>query len=205
MAILNTITDENEKKKVENAGAGSEPGVYVDNTDDYKDVLYDMTPTDYGFKGTGTKDGAIDILDWVDKNNAPEGKQILQKIKGLKWEVKDAKGGLGEISIKAVEFLDASKNVIDYEKITGMKIVEKKDPFESIYKVSMMPGFSVRANGMQLQINGIKSGSSFGVYNMLGKVISSGIALSDNMTVNVPMAGSYIVRVGSEMSRVNVK
>jgi hypothetical protein len=69
----------------------------------------------------------------------------------------------------------------------------------------MMPGFSVRANGMQLQINGIKSGSSFGVYNMLGKVISSGIALSDNMTVNVPMAGSYIVRVGSEMNRVNVK
>ena len=205
MAILNTITDENEKNKVNNAGAGSEPGVYVDNTDDYKEILYDMTPDGMGFKGAG-KGYEIDVLDWVDQNKAPEGYQILEKIKGLKWEVKDAKGGIGEISIKAVEFLDDSKQVIDYVKITGMKIEEKKvDPYESLYKVSMMPNFSVRANGMQVQINGIKAGSAFGVYNMLGKVISSGIALSDNMTVNVPTTGSYIVRVGSEMSRVNVK
>ena len=65
--------------------------------------------------------------------------------------------------------------------------------------------FSVRANGMQVLINGIKSGSQYGVYNMQGKVISSGIALSDNLTVKVPTTGSYIVRVGSEMNRVNVK
>ena len=215
MAILNTITDENEKNKVSNAGAGSEPGVYVDNSSDYKEVVYDMTPVDYGFKGTGTKDGAIDILDWVDKNNAPEGALILQKIKGLKWEVKDAKGGIGEISIKAVEFLDESKNVIDYTKITGLKIEPKvtpKDttttppgPGEAIYKVSLLPSFSVQTAGMQIQINGIKAGSVFGVYDIMGKVISSGIALSDNMSVRVPMAGSYIVRVGSNMRRVNVK
>jgi len=214
MAILNTITDENEKNKVENAGAGSEPGVYVDNSTDYKEVLYDMTPSDYGFKGAG-KGYEIDILDWVSKNNAPEGAQILQKIKGLKWEVKDAKGGLGEISIKAVEFLDDSKQVIDYTKITGLKIepkVQPKDttvtppgPGEAIYKVSLLPSFSVQTAGMQIQINGIKAGSVFGVYDIMGKVISSGIALSDNMNVRVPMAGSYIVRVGSNMRRVNVK
>ena len=215
MAILNTITDENEKNKVENAGAGSEPGVYVDNSSDYKEVVYDMTPLDYGFKGTGTKDGAIDILDWVNKNNAPEGVKILQNIKGIKWEVKDAKGGIGEISIKAVEFLDDSKQVIDYTKITGLKIepkVQPKDttvtppgPGQAIYKVSLLPSFSVQTAGMQIQINGIKAGSVFGVYDIMGKVISSGIALSDNMNVRVPMAGSYIVRVGSNMRRVNVK
>ena len=214
MAILNTITDENEKKKVENAGAGSEPGIYVDNSADFKEVLYDMTPYDYGFKGVEGGD-KIDILDWVSKNNAPEGAQILQKIKGLKWEVKDAKGGLGEISIKAVEFLDESKQVIDYTKITGLKIEPKvtpKDttttppgPGEAIYKVSLLPSFSVQTAGMQIQINGIKAGSVFGVYDIMGKVISSGIALSDNMSVRVPMAGSYIVRVGSNMRRVNVK
>ena len=206
MAILNTITDENEEKKLENAGAGSEPGIYVDNSSDYKEVVYDMTPYDYGFKGVEGGD-KIDILDWVSKTNAPEGIEILQHIKGIKWEVKDAKGGIGEISIKAVEFLDESKNVIDYVKITGLKIEEKKvtPPEESLYNVSLMPHFSVCANGMQVQINGIKSGSQYGVYNMLGKVISSGIALSDNLTVNVPTTGSYIVRVGSEMNRVNVK
>ena len=209
MAILNTITDDNEAKKLENAGAGSEPGIYVDNSSDYKEVVYDMTPYDYGFMGVSGGD-KIDILDWVSRTNAPEGAEILQHIKGIKWEVKDAKGGIGEISIKAVEFLDDSKNVIDYVKITGLKIEAKKDtivtpPEESLYKVSLMPHFSVRANGMQVLINGIKSGSQYGVYNMQGKVISSGIALSDNLTVKVPTTGSYIVRVGSEMNRVNVK
>ncbi len=209
MAILNTITDENEEKKLENAGAGSEPGIYVDNSSDYKEVVYDMTPYDYGFMGVSGGD-KIDILDWVSRTNAPEGAEILEHIKGIKWEVKDAKGGIGEISIKAVEFLDDSKQVIDYVKITGLKIEAKKDtivtpPEESLYKVSLMPHFSVRANGMQVLINGIKSGSQYGVYNMQGKVISSGIALSDNLTVKVPTTGSYIVRVGSEMNRVNVK
>ena len=68
-----------------------------------------------------------------------------------------------------------------------------------------MPSFSVHTAGMQVLINGIKSGSVYGVYNMQGKVVSSGIALSDNLNVRVPTTGSYIVRVGSEMGRVNVK
>jgi len=199
MAVLNTITDENEKKKVENAGAGSEPGIYVDNSTDYEAVTYDMTPYEYGFKGLG--DGKeITILDWVSRNNAPEGGEILSCIKGFKWEVKDAKGGIGEISIKAVEFLDESKTAIDPVKLTGIEI----NPV-SLYKVSMMPSFNVRANGMQLQINGAKAGSVFAVYNMQGQAIAGGMLMSSNMTVNVPNAGSYIVRVGSEMNRVNVK
>ena len=106
-------------------------------------------------------------------------------------------------------------SVIDYTKITGLKIepkVQPKDttvtppgPGQAIYKVSLLPSFSVQTAGMQIQINGIKAGSVFGVYDIMGKVISSGIALSDNMNVRVPMAGSYIVRVGSNMRRVNVK
>lgn len=198
MAILNTITDENEKKKVENAGAGSEPGIYVDNTEDYEAVTYDMTPYEYGFKGLGNGK-EINILDWVNKNNAPEGGEILTCIKGIKWEVKDAKGGIGEISIKAVEFLDASKQPIDPVKVTGMEIKV------GLYKVTMMPHFSVRANGMQLNVNGAKVGSDYAVYNMQGKAVAAGITFSSNIAVNVPNAGSYIVRVGSEMSRVNVK
>ena len=201
MAILNTITDENEENKVENAGAGSEPGIYVDNSEDYKEVLYDMTPYDYGFMGVSGGD-KIDILDWVNKNNAPEGVQILKAIKGLKWEVKDAQGGLGVIRIKAIEFLDASKTAVDPVLLTGVKVEEKPN---ALYNISMMPQFSVRANGMQVEINGAKAGSVFAVYNMQGKAIAGGMLMSDNMTVRVPTTGSYIVRVGSQTSRVNVK
>jgi hypothetical protein len=58
---------------------------------------------------------------------------------------------------------------------------------------------------MQLQINGAKAGSVFAVYNMQGQAIAGGMLMSSNMTVAVPTAGSYIVRVGSEMNRINVK
>jgi hypothetical protein len=40
---------------------------------------------------------------------------------------------------------------------------------------------------------------------MQGKAIAGGMLMSSNMTVRVPTTGSYIVRVGSEMNRVNVK
>ena len=202
MAILNTITDENEEKKVENAGAGSEPGVYVDNSDDYTAVTYDLTPDDYGFVGAG-KGYAIKILDWVNRDKAPEGAEIIKCIKGLKWEVKDAKGGIGEISIKAVEFLDASKQPIDPVKITGLEV--KDDPGVGLYNVTLVPNFAIRANGMQLQIEGAKVGSPFAVFNMQGKAVRAGIVMSSNMIVSVPTTGSYIVRVGSETNRVNVK
>ena len=125
MAVLNTITDENAEKNLKNLGAGSEPGIYVDNTEDYTAVTYDMTPYEWGF--VGVKGNKITILDWVDKN-APNGADILKNVKGFKWEVKDAKGGLGEISIKSVEFLDENKNIIDPSKITGMTITPSTDP-----------------------------------------------------------------------------
>lgn len=121
MAILNTITDENEEKKIENAGAGTEPGIYVDNTDDYKAVTYDLTPNQFGFDGLGAGN-RIDVLDWVNMQKVPSGEEIIEHVKGLKWEVKDAKGGLGELSIKSIEFLDANEQLIDPSKITGMTI-----------------------------------------------------------------------------------
>jgi hypothetical protein len=180
--------------------AGGEPGTYVDPSDDFKEVTYDFTPEDYGFKGFTEGNNFGGLMDWVDLNTAPEGNQIVKVVTGFKWEVKDAKGGIGEISIKSVELLDASKQPIDPVKVTGIEIKPV-----SLYKVSMLPSFSVRANGMKLEINGAKAGNVFAVYNMQGKAIAGGMLFSSNLTVNVPATGSYIVRVGSEMNRVNVK
>ena len=182
--------------------AGAEPGIYVDPTNDYAEVTYDLTPEDYGFKGFVDGNNFGGLMDWVDLNTAPEGAEIVKVITGFKWEVKDAKGGIGEISIKSIEFLDASKQAIDPVLVTGMKIEEKPN---ALYNISLMPQFSVRANGMQVEINGAKAGSVFAVYNMQGKAIAGGMLMSDNMTVRVPTTGSYIVRVGSQTSRVNVK
>ena len=116
MAVLNEKTKE----------AGAEPGVFVPNSTDYKATTYDLTPEECGFKGFTDPDAkyAGGLLDWVDYNNAPFGQEILTAVTGLKWEVKEATGGVGSLSIKAVEFLDASGNVIDPVKITGIVVPE---------------------------------------------------------------------------------
>ena len=125
MAILNEITNENEKKKqsgddtYKNAGAGSEPGVYVENSSDYKIIEYDMTPYEMGFKGLDDKNNG-GLLTWVDQNAAPEGSQIIKAVTGLKFEVKQKEGGIADVSIKKIEFLDGDGNVIDPVSITGM-------------------------------------------------------------------------------------
>ena len=126
MAVLNG-------KSVE---AGSEPGVYVTNSSDYKVIEYDMTPEDYGFKGFTEKGNNGGLLDWVDMNSAPEGSQIIKEVRGLKFEVKQKEGGIGDVSIRAIEFLDASGNVIDPVSITGMpgvrsEIAEETTPTSS--------------------------------------------------------------------------
>lgn len=109
MAVLNG-------KSVE---AGSEPGIYVENSSDYKVIEYDFTPYEMGFKGLDDKNNG-GLLDWVDQNSAPEGKDIIKDVRGLKFEVKQKEGGIGDVSISAIEFVDASGNVIDPVSITGM-------------------------------------------------------------------------------------
>ena len=125
MAVLNEATAED----------GAEPGIYVENSSDYKVITYDLTPYDYGFKGFDDANTG-GLLTWVNKNKAPEGSQIIKVVKGLKFEVKQKEGGIGDVSIKSIEFLDASGNVIDPVSITGMpgvrsEIAEETTPTSS--------------------------------------------------------------------------
>ena len=110
MAVLNG-------KSVE---AGSEPGIYVKNSSDYTVIEYDMTPEYYGFKGFTEKGNNGGLLDWVNENTAPEGKEIIKDVRGLKFEVKQKEGGIGDVSIRKIEFLDASGAVIDPVLITKL-------------------------------------------------------------------------------------
>ena len=155
MAVLNVYTEENEEKGVKNAGAGSEPGVFVDPSDDYVAVTYDMTPTSYGFKGVvGGEE--IDILSWVDQMEIPTGSEIIKGITGFKWEVKDAKGGIGELSIKSIEFLDGSMKAIDPSLLTGVVVSNGSSSSGS----SVNPGSSNSANPGSSGSAAVNSGSS---------------------------------------------
>ena len=130
MAILNTLTDEIKQNMKDYDEA--EPGIELNSTNGYTTVTYDMTPYDYGFKGLG-QGKEIDILNWVDKNDAPEGKEIIKSITGLKWSIRDSHGGSGEISIKSIEFLDAQQKVVETSLLTGVTGVRSNinDPLPS--------------------------------------------------------------------------
>ena len=199
MAILNEFTGE----------AGAEPGIYVPVSGDYVATTYDLTPCDMGFLGrdkscsSPNPDSLINILSWVNQQKAPEGSQILKGVTGLKWEVKDAKGGVGELSIKAIEFLDASGNVVDPEKITGIKISDT--PKTGIKAVAAVGMAKVSVAGMSISVEGAKVGSDIAVFNMQGKKVVSAKAAFGNASVTVPTKGIYLVRVNGKISKVNVK
>ena len=109
----------------ETAEPGAEPGTFLDNSERYKEVLYSLNPLNYGFKGVDAgagSAGAMVLPDWADPNIAPEGSDILRSVTGFRWEVKDAKGGTGKISVKLIEFLDASMNPIDPVLLTGVLV-----------------------------------------------------------------------------------
>lgn len=117
LAILNTLTDEYKKKRKDEEGA--EPGVYIPNSSGYQTTTYDLTPFEFGFKGFDD-DNFGGVFDWIDKNKAPEGSEIIKCVTGLRWELKDPRDASGEISIMSVEFLDKDQNVVDAVKLTGV-------------------------------------------------------------------------------------
>ena len=212
MAVLNEKTKE----------AGAEPGVFVPSSSEYKATTYDLTPEDCGFKGftdpTAKYTGGL--LDWVDYNNAPFGQDILKAVTGLKWEVKEATGGVGSLSIKAVEFLDGSGNVIDPVKITGMTVPGPQCGTNPGSSSSIDPGSSsglaiagmcsatsakVVASGMQLQVLGAKVGSNVSVFSLQGRLIASVKVNSSAQTIALPSKGAYLVRVEGKVHKVAAK
>lgn len=226
-AILNEKTVE----------AGGEPGMFIPPSSDYQVIEYDLTPAVYGFLGRGKNasapdDSLITILDWVNQNKAPLGEEIITAVKGLKFEVKDAKGGYGAISVKAVEFLDGTGTVIDPAKITGTVVPStvpsnpSTDPtnpgtdpsnpgtdpsnpgsnpsIEAVKATVATVKASVTVAGQEIQIVA-DNDTEFAVFSMQGKVIANGKLTLGNASISVPNKGVYMVRVGNKISKVNIK
>ena len=120
MSVLNEKTAE----------PGTEPGVLILNSSEYKPLQYDLTPFEYGFKGFNNHNNG-GVPKWTNYDKAPLGSEILKHATGLRWEISDSHGASGAISIKSIEFIDGSGNVIDAFNITGMEGVRSVIALES--------------------------------------------------------------------------
>ena len=146
MSVLNEKTIEKD----------AEPGVYLPNSSGYQTTTYDLTPSEFGFKGFDDSNNG-GLLPWVDQNSAPEGAEIIKSVTGLRWELRIKEGGIGEISIESIEFLDAQQNVVKASSLTGVTGVRTNinDPLNNEI-----------ANGKQQALNDSTVGVS-GLWNWI--------------------------------------
>jgi hypothetical protein len=128
--------------------------------------------------------------------------------------------------VKSIEFLDASGNVVDPEKIVGYKVPNdfskyaSSNPgssnsigpdqssssiFDAIVKADALSTIKVATSGLSVQILNAKLGASYAVMSIQGKVIASGKITSASHAVMLPNKGMYLVKVGSEIRPVSVK
>lgn len=75
----------------------------------------------------------------------------------------------------------------------------------AIEQVVTMPQFSVSVAGRSLQIAGAKVGAVLTVFDMLGKDVFTSRVGAVNFAVDMPHAGTYLVRIDSQIRRVNVR
>ena len=67
------------------------------------------------------------------------------------------------------------------------------------------PQFSVTAIGRDLQIAGAKVGSVYAVFDMQGRVMTSGRVESANFNMTMARAGNYILRIAGQAQRVTLR
>ncbi|MCQ2055739.1 MAG: hypothetical protein MJY82_10720 [Fibrobacter sp.] len=75
----------------------------------------------------------------------------------------------------------------------------------AIEQVVTMPRLSVRVAGRCLQIAGAKVGGALTVFDMRGKEVFTTRVDAVDFSVDMPQAGTYLVRVDSQIRRVNVR
>lgn len=76
---------------------------------------------------------------------------------------------------------------------------------DAIYTIAQAPQFNVSVAGRTLQIAGAQSGAKISVFDLRGNVMYAGFVYASNINVEMPRSGSYLVRIGNQTQRVNVK
>ena len=67
------------------------------------------------------------------------------------------------------------------------------------------PKLAAAVNGRSLQISGAKVGANVSLFDLQGRVIYNGRADAASFSMDVPQAGAFLLRIGSQQKVVNVR
>ena len=70
---------------------------------------------------------------------------------------------------------------------------------------SAHPRFNLHVQNRTLQIQNARIGSAFAVLDLQGRVLRRGVVNSPEFSMELQNAGTYIVRVGSQVQKIRVK
>lgn len=98
------------------------------------------------------------------------------------------------------EIVAATENFAYYAVFDSTRIIPQAVPI-----TVSSPAWSVTASGRNFQIHAAPVGKPYALFDLQGKVLAKGRVESPEMTISVPRAGSYIVRIGNHSVRMNAK
>lgn len=80
------------------------------------------------------------------------------------------------------------------------------DGGEALEFAPIIPQFSVQVFARNVQIAGAKTGSYYAVFDMQGRVIvASQKVVAANFNFALPQSGNYLIKIGSQVRKINVK
>ena len=115
----------------------------------------------------------------------------------------------GESSSSSMKTIASSSSVKDKSSSSSKgkdsKSSSSKDGKDAIVAMQQVPQFSLVAMGRDIQVAGARMGSAYAVFDMQGHVMVKGRVEATNFDVPVNRAGSYLVRIGNQVQKVNVR
>ncbi len=87
----------------------------------------------------------------------------------------------------------------------GKNSSSSSEPSDALVANLPTPTWSVTAAGRNFRVHVAPVGKPYALFDLQGKVLAKGRVESSEMTLSVPRAGSYIVRVGNRSVRMNAK
>lgn len=170
-----------------------------------KSVFYGSTPVYSGDEPSRAKSEnyTYEFAGWTPKFAAVTGPQTYTAVFDSTKIVKPASSSSVPNSSSSSGKGESSSSNKDSSSSSGDKGNSSSSDKTALDMVWAAPQFNVEVVGRTLQVAGAKNGAVYNLMDMQGRLLKQGSAAA-NFTIEVPRAGSYLLRIGKSISRVNV-